>query len=322
MHPKNTPMAKLTKHPFLSKPFLYLFTLLVLIFGTPSFSQTMDHYRIFSTLTNKEVTLEDIAANMQGYDVLFYGEEHNDSIAHNLQLQLLTLLFNKYQSNVALSLEMFDRDVQPIMNEYLKDEIKERHFLKDSRPWNNYNDYKPLVEFAKAHQLDVICANAPTRYTNLAGRKGQVALKELPKETRKNFAPLPYAVATGKYYEKLMEVMGHAMPADTTLKAAPAKPLPEFDFVASQSLWDATMAYSIASYLKKYKHKKIMQVNGRFHSDERFAIVTQLKTYCPKAKTLIISSGTDDAFPNIDWSKHKHLGDYIIITDPKVARSF
>ena len=315
-------MTKLNKAPFLSRPFICLFTLLVLIFGTPSFSQIIDHYRIFSTRINKEVTLEDIAANMQDYDVLFYGEEHNDSITHYLQSQLLNLMYQLYQGNLALSLEMFDRDVQPIMNEYLKDEIKERHFLKDSRPWKNYNDYKPLVEFAKANQLDVICANAPTRYTNLAGRKGQQALMELPKETRKYLAPLPYASATGNYYEKLMGVMGHAMPADTTSKATPAMALPEFDFVASQSLWDATMAYSIARYLKKNRHKKIMQVNGRFHSDERFAIVTQLKKYCPKAKALVISSGTDDAFPNVDWNKHKHLGDYLIITDPKVARSF
>ncbi len=292
------------------------------IFSLAAIAQTNNLYRIYSSALQKEVRLIDIVTDMQQYDVLFYGEEHNDSVAHALQLQLLTLLFDTYQSNVALSLEMFDRDVQPIMNEYLKDEIKERHFLKDSRPWNNYKDYQPLVNFAKANQLDVICANAPTRYTNLAGRKGQQGLKELPKETRKNFAPLPYAFATGNYYDKLMGVMGHAMPSDTTLKATPATTLPEFDFVASQSLWDATMAYSIASYLKKNKHKKVIQVNGRFHSDERFAIVTQLKKYAPKTKALVISSGSDDAFPNIDWSKQKQLGDYIIITDPKVARSF
>ena len=114
------------------------------------------------------------------------------------------------QGNLALSLEMFDRDVQPVLDEYLKDLIRERNFLKDARPWNNYDDYKPLFDFAKAHQLNVICANA-----NLAGRKGQEALKELPNETGKNFAPLPYAVARGKHYKKI-GVKGHAMPADTS----------------------------------------------------------------------------------------------------------
>ena len=89
-----------------------------------------------------------------------------------------------------------------------------------------------------------------------------------------------------------------------------------------QSLWDATMAYSISEYLKKNKGKKVMQVNGRFHSDEGFAVVNQLKKYRPKTKSLIISALTDDSFPNIDWSKHKHLGDYIIITDPGIPKTF
>lgn len=65
-----------------------------------------------------------------------------------------------------------------------------------------------------------------------------------------------------------------------------------------------------------------MQVNGRFHSDEGFAIVTQLKNYSPKIKSLIISAGTDESFLNIDWDKQKHLGDYIIITDPSVPKTF
>ncbi|HTB31733.1 MAG TPA: ChaN family lipoprotein, partial [Bacteroidia bacterium] len=86
--------------------------------------------------------------------------------------------------------------------------------------------------------------------------------------------------------------------------------------------WDATMAYSISEYLKSHEGKKVMQVNGRFHSDEGFAVVAQLKKYNPKAKILIISTGSEDTFPNIDWSKLKQNGDYIIVTDPKIPKSF
>ena len=95
-----------------------------------------------------------------------------------------------------------------------------------------------------------------------------------------------------------------------------------FNLIVAQSLWDATMAYSISNYLKKNKGKKVFQVNGRFHSDEGFAIVSQLKKYSPKIKSLVISTGEDDSFPNIDWNKHKHLGDYMIITDPSVPKTY
>ena len=65
-----------------------------------------------------------------------------------------------------------------------------------------------------------------------------------------------------------------------------------------------------------------MQVNGKFHSDEGFAIVTQLRKYSPKTKSLIISTASDDSFPIIDWSAYKKFGDYMIITDPQVPRTF
>lgn len=287
---------------------------------------TEKNYKIYSVKTGKEVAINDIVEDMKNYDVVFYGEEHNDSVTHYLENKLFQSLYEKYSTKVALSMEMFDRDVQVVMNEYLKGDIREKNFNKDARIWSNYRDYKPMVEFAKKNQLDVVCANAASRYTNLVGRKGQKALMALPEDSKKNFAPLPYDTATGKYYDKLMGLSSHepAPTAKDTVKKAPVKmPLMgSYNLIMGQSLWDATMAYSISEYLKKNAGKMVMQINGRFHSDERFAVVAQLKKYSPKTRTLIISTGMDDPYPNIDWSLHKDRGDYIIITDPKVPKTY
>lgn len=283
---------------------------------------TEANYRIYSVKLAKEVSVNEIVDDMKTNDVLFYGEEHNDSVTHYLENKIFETLFQKYSNNVTLSMEMFERDVQPIMNEYLTSDIRERNFKKDARAWSNYRDYRPMVEFSKVNKLDVICANAAGRYSNLAGRKGQTALMNLPAESKKFFAPLPYDTASGKYYEKLMGLSGHG-PADTAKRIpAPVTGMGNFSLITAQSLWDATMAYSISEYLKLHKTKKVFQVNGRFHSDEHFAVVTQLKKYSPKTKVLVISSGSDETFPNIDWKKHQHLGDYIIITDPKVPTTY
>lgn len=303
-----------------------LFMVFLLLSTLPSPGQiTESNYKIYAVKSNKEVSLADIAQEMTNFDVLFFGEEHNDSVAHHLQKEILTLLNSNFAGNTVLSMEMFDRDVQLVMDEYLQGNIREKNFTKDARAWKNYRDYKPMVEFAKEKKLPVICANSPSRYTNLAGRKGPSALKELSAESRKNFAPLPYDTASGKYYEKLMALTSHDAPAanDTSaLKMPPMTAMGNFNMIPAQSLWDATMAYSIASYLKQNKGRKVLQVNGRFHSDEGFAIVTQLKKYNSKLKPLIISCGSDDSFPNVDWNKHKHLGDYVIITDPGVPKTF
>jgi uncharacterized iron-regulated protein len=286
------------------------------------------NYRIYSVKSGREVSMQDVVTDMQNYDVVFYGEEHNDSVTHYAEKTLLMLLYNKYNSAMALSMEMFDRDIQGVMNEYLTGYIREKDFKKDARVWSNYRDYRPMVEFAKTNHLDVVCANSPSRYTNIAGRKGEKGLELLPETSKKYFAPLPYDTATGKYYEKLQEMSGHTMAPSTQSKNDTAKtimppmPMMSFDLVVAQSLWDATMAYSISEYMKTHPQKKVMQVNGRFHSEEGYAVVTQLKKYSPKAKILIVSSTSDDNFPNINWSQYKSLGDYILVTDPKVPKTF
>jgi uncharacterized iron-regulated protein len=281
------------------------------------------NYRIFSVKRNAEIPVDSIIQDMRNSDVLFFGEEHNDSVAHYLEALFLQKLNDKYGNNVTLSMEMFERDIQFVMNEYLKGFIRERNFKTDARIWSNYRDYRPMIEFSKEKGLDVICANAPGRYTSLAGRKGQKALLELPALSKTFFAPLPYDTATGNYHEKLMEMSGHTVaPSDTSKNKTPVSPMNNFNLVTAQSLWDATMAYSISEYRKKNPAKKIFQVNGRFHSDEKFAVVAQLKKYSPAAKVLVISSGSDESFPNIDWTKFKDLGDYIIITDPKIPKTF
>jgi len=293
------------------------------IIGFPSFAQiTEKNYKIYAVKLNKEIDLNTIAEEMKNYDLLFFGEEHNDSVIHFLENKMFELLYQKFNNNISLSMEMFDRDVQPVMNEYLQGFIREKTFDKDARVWSNYQDYQPLVEFAKNNNLDVICANAPSRYTNLVIRKGQQALMELPDDSKKYFAPLPYDTATGKYHEKLMNLTDHkiSLTTDTATTKVPAIFMTGVNLVLGQSLWDATMAYSISEYLKKNKGKKVMQVNGRFHSDEGFGIVSQLKKYSPKTKSLIISMETDESFPTIDWNKYKHLGDYIIITDPAISK--
>ncbi len=310
-----------------------LFLLLFVFISGASFAQetlSERNYIVFSAKTGKEVSLAAIASEMANYDVLFLGEEHNDSVTHFVEKTMLGLLHKSYGSNVALSMEMFDRDVQLVMNEYLGGFIKEKQFRKDARAWSNYRDYSPMVEFAKEQKLDVICANAPSRYTNLAGRKGQQALNDLPDESKAFFAPLPYDTASGDYWAKLNGLPKHAAGTltDTGKKNQPqmgAGMMGGFNLVTAQSLWDATMGYSIANYRKKNKNnrsKKILQVNGKFHSDEGFAAATQIKKYDPKVRILIISTTSDDNFPAVKWDAYKGDGDYIVITDPKVPRTY
>jgi uncharacterized iron-regulated protein len=287
------------------------------------------HYLIYHVPSGTTISFDKMVELAAEADVLFFGEEHNDSVAHYLEFEIAKAMHKKHGDQFAVGMEMFERDVQDVMNEYLMGSIREKHFNKDARLWSNYPDYKPIVEYAKENKVPVICSNAASRYTNLAGRKGQKALMELPAESKKNFAPLPYDTASGPYYDKLMGLMNHTPVTtptipDTTQKVAPpiSNPMGSFNLIMGQSLWDATMAWSVNEYLKKNKKDKVLHINGSFHSNEGFGIVTQLKKYRPKTKIQIISCTSDENFPKVNWEDYKSMGDFIIITDPAVPKTF
>jgi uncharacterized iron-regulated protein len=272
------------------------------------------NYRVFDAKGNA-ASLDKILEAIAQTDVVFLGENHDDATAHALQLQIFKSVVEKYgkERKVALSLEMFERDVQTVVNEYLSNLITENHFLLSSRPWNNYKqDYRPLVELAKTSKLQVIAANAPRRYVNMVSRNGRDALNGLSPEAKKWLAPLPYNQASEVYGNKFKALMG----------ASPESNMGLSKILDSQTLWDATMSYSIAEFLKENKNSLVLHLNGAFHTENRLGTAEQLLKYRPKTKILVVTMRYEDDFTKFDKTKHENLGDFVILTDSKVPRSF
>jgi len=288
--------------------------LFFLFFVLPVFAFSQDtlagHYKIYSVAKQKTVSLDDISDDMVNADVLFFGEEHSDSTDHFLEYTLFKKLSQKYPEKTALSMEMFESDCQNVLNEYLSGFIREKNFINEARAWHNYKDYRPLIEWAKANKIQVVAANAPNRYVNMANRLGLQSLEQLSAIGKSYLPPLPIDTAEGIYYNKFLDVMGgHAA-------------LGGMQMFQAQNLWDATMAWSIAKFAKAHKGYKILQLNGGFHSEEKLGTVAQLKKHAPKLRVLNIATFSDESFDNPDWAKLSKNGDYIILTDPKLPKTF
>ncbi|MCW5911133.1 MAG: ChaN family lipoprotein [Cyclobacteriaceae bacterium] len=281
--------------------------ILIIMLGWEAPAQSLAlHYKIYNTAERTVQDLSAIVDRLKQGDVLFFGEEHNDSVAHYLQDTLYTLLVQKYD-RVALSLEMFERDNQIVLDEYLGGLITEQQLVKEGRAWKNYKDYKKPVNTARKYKQAVIAANAPRRYVNSVSRNGLASLKSFPASSQKFFAPLPIDTLNERYAQKFRQVMaGHG----------------SSNSYYAQALWDATMAYSIYEYWKGHKKIKIFHLNGRFHSDEKLGTVSQLQRKNKKLKILNISCFPANDFKSPDWDKYASLGDFIIVTDPAIPRSY
>jgi uncharacterized iron-regulated protein len=272
------------------------------------------HYRIYRG-DGTPATIDELATASKAADVTFLGETHDDPVAHFLEEHILR---RTYTPELALSLEMFETDVQYVVDEYLAGFISEDHLKKSGRAWKNYpSDYKPLVEFAKEKRLAVVAANAPRRYVNRVSRSGAASLMELDAKAKQFLPPLPYAKASPDYAAKFDRVMdehredGQAPSPETRVRGLEA-----------QSLWDAGMSYSIAGFLTAHPGSRILHVNGSFHTAQRLGTVEHLLRYRPATSVVVITMMSDKSFPAFDRNTMEGQGAFVIVTDPALPRSF
>ena len=114
------------------RPLLTLLFIIVLmiqsISGQLAYSESQ--FQAFNG-KGKAVTLADIVTAAGDADVIFFGEMHDDAVGHAIQAEAFRRIFAEYGSkrSVVLSLEMFERDVQTVVNEYLASLISEQHFM-------------------------------------------------------------------------------------------------------------------------------------------------------------------------------------------------
>ena len=279
---------------------------------TPQISAVGQHFQVF-TADGASSTVSDVVLAAQKADAIFLGEQHDDAVGHVVELDLLQQAVNQFspKRKVALSLEMFERDVQVVLNEYLAGLITEPLFLASSRPWSNYKtDYRPLIEFAKEKKLDIIAANAPRRYVNMVSRNGRQALETLSDDAKRWLAPYPYGQPSAIYAAKFKNLMSSSPEAKMGID----------NILSSQALWDATMADSVANYLKRNKGAVVIQINGGFHTESRLGLVEQLLKYRPKTRVLVVTMRQTDDLKTFDKIKDTDTGDFVVLTDAKQPR--
>ncbi len=242
-------------------------------------------------------------------DIVFFGELHDNSLCHWMQLELTEDLYDAKKNKLILGAEMFETDNQLILDEYLSGKITTKNFESEARLWKNYKtDYKPLVEFAKKHQLPFIATNIPRRYASIVNKKGYEGLDSLNKDAYFLFPPLPIDFDPEvECYRAMMEMMSE-MGSHDTLNIAKA-----------QAIKDATMAYFILSNWKK--GKTFIHYNGSYHSDNFEGIVWWLKKENPKLKILTISTVEQDTITSLA-EESLNVADYIMCTPSNITKTY
>ena len=272
--------------------------------------QTQYDASIIQTENNTVLTPEQLAQRLIDTDVVIVGEYHGHHGSHLLQSRLQTGLFQQRAKQI-LSMEQFNLDRQDELNRYLEGETGETEMIEDAGAWDNYRaSYRPLVDFARRHNLPVIAANAPADVVRCVGRKGPEYLERVSDTVRKKLPDTAF-MDTPAYREKFMAAIGASHQADDTMSERMD------NTYKAQLLRDNTMATRILQARAEYPGHQVLHLTGTFHSEDGLGTVALLKKRAPQVSVAVVTpvfwpSGTDQ--PPLDQNRPK--GDFVYFIQP------
>jgi uncharacterized iron-regulated protein len=274
------------------------FLAILLIFSTVGAIKAQGEAYQFFTNKGKKIDLKDVLKEAKDADAVFFGELHNNSLGHWLQLQVLKGL-QAENSDLVVGSEIFEREDQLNLDEWFLGQITESNFEAEANLWKNYNtDYRPILRYAKEKGLTFIATNVPRKYASLVSKSGLSALDELSPQAKKYFAKLPVEVDMNMPGYVAMKDMMHGAPGNS-----------EF-MIQAQALKDATMAESLFESL--HAGKKIYHINGSYHSKDGEGILWYLKREFPDLKSLDIHMVTQDQLDKLEDENAK-AGEIILV---------
>ncbi len=211
--------------------------------------------------------------------IVYVGETHDNPASHRLELTVLKGLAERSPGRLALGMEMFSRSQQPVLDRWVRGELSEKTFLKESRwfeTWGqNFAYYRELLNFARDRQIPVIALNAEKSLVRAVRSKPLDQLSEAER------AQLPVMDLTDPYQRGLVTaILGDPKSHGGMLLDG---------FINAQTVWDETMAESVANYLQSPagQENRMLVVAGGNHIRNGFGIPRRVFRRLPTSYLLI-----------------------------------
>ena len=279
-------------------------TFSIFLFATIiSVAQDKKAYQIFDK-KGKKSSYEKVLKASEKTDVVLFGEIHDNSVVHWLQLEFTKDLAQR--KPLVLGAEMLEADNQKQLDQYLKGEINQKQLDSSARLWKNYKtDYKPLVDFAKDKKINFIATNVPRRFASLVFKKDLVALDSLSALEKSWIAPLPIEFDINlPGYKGMMSMQGgHA-----------GEKMPK-----AQAIKDATMAYFINKNRKE--NSIFVHYNGTYHSDNYEGINWYLRKLDADMQIVTIAMVEQKDITKLE-AEHYNKADFILVIDEDVTKTY
>jgi len=244
---------------------------------------------VFDGKTGSPLESGELLARIDSADVVLFAEVHSDAAGHRAQYQILEVLAAT-KAPLALSLEEFDRSQQSVLDLWSAGRLsdaglyEERVFvnLKVKRNWNDWS--LPKLRLAREHNMPLVAANAPLKYSRMVRNAGCDNLPELTGAESRLF-DCPSVPFDPAYYDRFLERMQRVAEREGSGLKVPDEGVARGLFRAHR-VWDATMAASIVAAAGQ---RKVVHIVGNFHTDFNGGLLQELQVRDPELKVLTVS---------------------------------
>lgn len=264
---------------------------------------------IFHIPTGIRVDQAQLLDMIGGSRIIYIGETHDNVRAHQIQLEIIKGLAERFPGQVAVGMEMFQRPSQEAMDRWSRGELSEREFLRQSQWYTNwrmdYRYYKPILDYIRERHIPLLALNASSELEEELRNHGLNGLSEAWQNR------LPDMDLSDPHHRKLTEAFYNAHPHTS--------PNSFETFYQIQVLWDETMAETVAKYLatEEGRDKKVVVLAGGTHVRYGFGIPRRVFRRLPVAYTIVLP--VEVSFPE---DKKDRLMDVSLPEIPLVPADF
>ncbi|WP_085581637.1 ChaN family lipoprotein [Thalassospira mesophila] len=235
---------------------------------------------IYDVARGDYVRLETLQSAAAGAKYILLGETHDNLIHHQRQAELIDVLSGDGLKR-AVVWEMINRDQQSALDDAWNnkkitiDDIGNQLNWEDSG-WPLWQDYSPIAEAARQHQLPMVAGNLPKALIAPLMAKGNGAL---PTSLAKKLALPPIPAETKTLFDREI-VNAHC----GVLSPEQAPPFSTIQFARDASLaramFDATRAKGI---------KGAFLITGAMHARANIGVPWHLRRFDPKGTSIVIT---------------------------------
>ena len=247
--------------------------------------------KVLLPASNEWINTSKLIQASAGNKIILLGEHHDNMEHHRWQLQMIIAL-HTLNPKLALGFEMFPRKSQAVLDKWVRGELSEAEFLKQT-DWDGYWSfdpqlYMPMFHYARMNGIPMYALNVDRDLIRQVGQQGWANIDAEQREGISDSAP-----ASEGYRQMLAGVfMQHGSQHDkkpSEEDMAKTLAMPAFNrFVESQLVWDRAMAEAIATAVKSNADAQVVAVLGSGHMMYHFGVPEQLQAMSlPKPKALV-----------------------------------